>query len=294
MLQGCLLPYEGEGFYLASLSEPLSCVIGAMHANYHSEAGTYVHDMDIVDGGKMAILAGAGPMGLAAINYTLSRNFKKPSFLLVTDVDQKRLDRAAEIIPVSWAKEKGVELLYLNTGKLENPVEEMKKLTGGEGFNDVFVFAPVPVVAEQGDAILAMDGCLNFFAGPSNKDFTARLNLYNVHYAFTHVVGTTGGNTDDMIEALDLMSKGLDPAGLITHIGGLDAVIETTLNLPSIPGGKKLIYTHKKLPLTPLSEFAEKGKNDPLFAGLAKIIGKTKGLWSVEAEAYLLKNAPEI
>jgi hypothetical protein len=96
------------------------------------------------------------------------------------------------------------------------------------------------------------------------------------------------------VEALDCMSKGLDPAGLITHIGGLNAVIDTTLNLPSIPGGKKLIYTHKKLPLTALSDFEEKGKTDPLFAELAWIIAKTKGLWSVEAEDHLLKYAPEI
>jgi hypothetical protein len=74
----------------------------------------------------------------------------------------------------------------------------------------------------------------------------------------------------------------------------LNAVIDTTLNLPKIPGGKKLIYTHKNLQLTPLSNFAEKGKNDPLFAELARIIEKSKGLWSVEAEAYLLAHAPEI
>ena len=30
---GCLLNYTGKGFYPAALAEPLSCVIGAMHAN---------------------------------------------------------------------------------------------------------------------------------------------------------------------------------------------------------------------------------------------------------------------
>jgi hypothetical protein len=29
---------------------------------------------------------------------------------------------------------------------------------------------------------------------------------------------------------------------MITHIGGMDAVIDTTLNFPQMPGGKKLIY----------------------------------------------------
>ncbi len=292
--QDCLLAYNGPGFYPASLAEPLSCVIGAMHANYHTKPGSYIHQMEIVQGGKMAILAGVGPMGLAAINYVVSREDRKPSLLVVTDIAQDRLDRSAEIFPVEWAKEKGIELIYLNTGNVENPVEKLMEVSGGTGYDDVFVFAPVSPVVEQGDKILAHDGCLNFFAGPSNTDFSAKLNFYNVHYAYTHIVGTSGGNNDDMVEALDCMSKGLDPAGLITHVGGLNSVIETTLNLPKIPGGKKLIYTHKNLPLTAISDFEEMGKTEPFYAELAKLVGKTKGLWNVEAEEYLLKNAKEI
>ena len=97
LVQDCLLAYEGPGYYPASLAEPLSCVIGAMHANYHTTPGSYVHKMEIVEGGKMAILAGVGPMGLAAINYVLNREDRKPALLVVTDIDQTRLDRAASI-----------------------------------------------------------------------------------------------------------------------------------------------------------------------------------------------------
>ncbi len=291
--QNCLLAYDGPGFYPASLSEPLSCVIGAMHANYHTTPGSYVHQMEIKQGGKMAILAGVGPMGLAAINYVINRKDRKPSLMVVTDIAQDRLDRAAEIFPPEWAKENGIELIYLNTGGTENPVEALKEISGG-GYDDVFVFAPVAPVVEQADAILAHDGCLNFFAGPSNTEFSAKLNFYNVHYAYTHIVGTSGGNNDDMVEALEVMSKGLDPAGLITHVGGLNAVAETTLNLPNIPGGKKLIYTHKNLPLVAISDFEELGKENPFYAELAKLVAKTKGLWNIEAEEYLLEYAPEI
>jgi len=81
MERNCLLAYHGEGFYPASLAEPLSCVIGAMHANYHITPGSYMHKMEIVDRGKMAILAGVGPMGLAAINYVLHR--RRPSSIIV-------------------------------------------------------------------------------------------------------------------------------------------------------------------------------------------------------------------
>jgi Threonine dehydrogenase and related Zn-dependent dehydrogenases len=290
MEKNCLLAYKGEGYYPASLAEPLSCVIGAMHANYHTTPGSYVHKMEIVEGGKMAILAGVGPMGLAAINYVLRREDRKPSLVVVTDVDQARLDRAATILPVAFALSRGIDLRYINTGKMENPVEELKAISGGTGYDDVFVFAPVKPVVEQGDAILAFDGCLNFFAGPGDPTFNASFNFYNVHYAYTHVVGTSGGNTSDMVEALEMMSKGLDPAGLVTHIGGLDAVAEATNHLPEIPGGKKLIYTHINFPLTAISEFEEKGKTDPVLKNLADICKKNKGLWSVEAESYLLSN----
>lgn len=294
MEQDCLLPYTGKGYYPAALAEPLSCVIGAMHANYHTKPGSYIHQMEIVDGGKLALLAGVGPMGLAAINYVINRKDRKPSLMVVTDIDQKRLDRAAMLFPVQEAAKKGIDLRYVNTGLLKNPVEDLMKQSDGSGFNDVFVFAPVAAVIEQGDAILAFDGCLNFFAGPGNPEFKAPYNFYNVHYNYTHIVGTSGGNNDDMEEALVMMSEGLDPAGLITHIGGLDAVIETTKHLPEIPGGKKLIYTNISMPLTALTEFTEKGKTDPLFMDLAQIIEKSNGLWSIEAEEYLIKNGKPV
>ena len=36
-------------------------------------------------------------------------------------------------------------------------------------------------------------------------------------------MGTTGGNTADMIESLELTAEGrIDPAVMVTHIGGLE------------------------------------------------------------------------
>ena len=291
MEMGCLLVYGGPGYYPASMAEPYSCVVGAMHAHYHIKPGTYVHDREIVDGGKMAILAGVGPMGLAAISYVLNREDRKPSLLVVTDIDKDRLKRAEGLYPPQLAEKKGIELHYVNTRELEDPTAYLKGLNGDEGYNDVFVFAPVAAVIEQADKLLAFDGCLNFFAGPADPEFSARLNFYNVHYAFTHIVGTSGGNTDDIRESLELMEKGMDTSGLITHIGGLDAVPDATLNLPHIPGGKKLIYTHLEMPLTAISEFRELGKQNPLLSDLADICERNGGLWSVEAEELLLSQA---
>jgi L-sorbose 1-phosphate reductase len=294
MEMDCLLPFNGKEFFLASLSEPMSCVIGAFHANYHTRSGSYVHEMGIKEGGNLAILAGVGPMGLAAIDYALHCD-RKPALMVVTDIDQTRLDRAAKLHSPEEAAREGIKLIYVNTSNSATAVQELRSLTGEVGYDDVFVFAPVKPVVEQADQILGFDGCLNFFAGPSNSEFKAEFNFYNVHYAFTHIVGTSGGNTDDMREALQLMSEGrINPAGMITHIGGLDAVIETTRHLPEIPGGKKLIYTHKKFPLVALDHLSEKSNEFPFMAELDKMVKNNEGLWSLEAEKYLMENAPEI
>jgi threonine dehydrogenase-like Zn-dependent dehydrogenase len=289
-----LLKYEGEAFYHASLSEPMSCIVAAFHASYHVTPGTYNHIMGIKDGGNIAILAGVGPMGLGAVDYALHQP-RKPGLLVVTDIDDIRLARAACLFPPENALAEGIKLIYVNTGKIDDPVNHLRQMTAEKGFDDIFVFAPVRQVIEQGDAILGFDGCMNFFAGPTNPQFKAEFNFYNVHYAFTHIVGTSGGNTDDMRESLKLMSEGrINPAVMITHVGGLDAVVETTLNLPQIPGGKKLIYTNISMPLVSLFELGELGKNDPLYAGLNEIVTKNNYIWNLEAERYLLANAKPI
>jgi L-sorbose 1-phosphate reductase len=294
MEMGCLLAYTGDDFFHGSLSEPVSCIAGAFHASYHTTQGSYVHEMEIKKNGTMALLAGVGPMGLGAIDYAIHRDIR-PRRIVVTDIDDARLTRAQEIFSREEAAKNGVELIYVNTGKYADPVSKLMEINQGAGYDDVFVFAPVRPVVEQGDAILGKDGCLNFFAGPSDHNFSASFNFYNVHYASTHIVGTSGGNTDDMIEALDLMArKMIDPAAMVTHIGGLDAYAGTVLHLPGIPGGKKLIYTNISLPLTAISDFEKESANDRIFLDLAKIVRKNNGLWCREAEDCLLENAKAI
>lgn len=288
----CLLEYTGKAYYEASLAEPMSCSIGAFNAAYHTQMGVYTHQMGIKEGGRLAIMAGAGPMGLGALTYALHRDVR-PSMVVVTDVNPDRLARAEELFPVEEAKKIGVELHFVNMNDYEDPVAYLRELSGGNGYDDVFCYAPVAVVIKQSSEILGRDGCLNFFAGPTNNKFSASINFYDVHYNSTHVLGTTGGNTDDMIESLKLTAAGrINPAVMVTHIGGLDSAADTTLNLPKIPGGKKLIYTHLSMPLTALTELRARGEaeNDERLTTLADIVDAHQGLWCPEAEEYLLAN----
>lgn len=285
---GCLLPYHGKAYFEASLAEPMSCCIGAFHACFHTQMGVYQHQMGIRKGGKLALLAAAGPMGLGALTYALHCD-RKPSLIVVTDINADRLARVQRLFS-SEASLCGVKLVCVNTSGVDDPASLLLTYSA-DGFDDVFVFAPVAAVVELASGILGRDGCLNFFAGPTDKKFSAPINFYDVHYNATHVIGTTGGNTDDMRESLAMTEQGiLDPAVMVTHVGGLNCVAETTLHLSQIPGGKKLIYTHIEMPLTAIEDFRSLAATDARFGVLADIVDAHNELWCAAAEQYLLAN----
>ena len=279
-----LIKLDSDCFFKGSLIEPASCVIRGYKANIHLD-DRYMPFTNIRPGGKVAILAGCGPMGLVAIDLALHGDVK-PSLLVVTDLDKDRLARAERIFSPEEAAKDGIKVVFTNA----TDKDTLLSLSDG-GFDDVFVYAPVPAVVELADAILAFDGCLNFFAGPLDKNFSATFNFYNVHYQQHHVAGTSGSNTEDMLDIVRLIGeKRIDPAVMITHIGGMDAAIDTTVRLPQIGGGKKLIYTHIQLPLTAIDDFEKLGQTDPRFRQLHALVQANNGLWSAAAEKYLLEN----
>lgn len=289
----CVIPYEGEAYFHASLSEPVACIISAIKNQYHKGKEEYTHEMGIKEHGSIAVMGGAGPMGLGFLDLLIHTD-KKPKNLAVTDIDDSRINRAKELFPPGEAEESGINLHFINTNE-NDAIKKIMELTSNKGLDDIFVLVPVPALIEQASELLANDGCLNFFAGPANKDFKAKLNFYNVHYSEHHIIGSAGSYTSDMREAMNLIGKGvINPAMMITHVGGLDSAAGAIQHLPSIPGAKKLIYTGVYLPLTALDDFEEKGKTDPLFKELSNIIKKTKGLWSKEAEDYLLTTKESI
>ena len=285
--KGCVLPLKGTYFADASLSEPMSCIIGAFHSSYHTTPYVYEHKMGIKENGTIALLGCAGPMGIGAIEYAINGSIK-PKKVVVVDINDERLSRAESLIPVDEAREKGIELVYINTNGID-AVSTLMSYTDGKGYDDVFVFAAVPTLIEMADDILGNDGCLNFFAGPTRNDFKAQFNFYKVHYESTHIVGTSGGSTGDMLESIELSSKGkINPSFMVTHIGGLNAAPDTILNLPNIPGGKKLIYPHIDMELTAIEDFEKLGENDEFYRELSKICKKNNNVWNEEAERFLL------
>ncbi len=313
MEMGCLLPYGGDAFFKCSLAEPISCIVSAFRSNYHHPFGSHEHEIGIVAGGTMLLLAGCGAMGLGCIDIVCHGPEKRPRRLVVTDIDEARLSRAARMFGLSYAGGRadgpvnGVELHFLNTRDIADPVRALKAYnladeadaanptsTGG-GYDDIFLFAPVPALITQCSDLLGFGGCLNFFAGPTDQHLSAPFNFYNIHYMMHHVVANSGGDVKDMADSVDWIGRGLlHPEVMITHVGGLPSAARATLDLHAVPGGKRLVYTHVDLPMTAIADFAEKGREDPLYRELGRICAANRGLWCKEAEDYLLAHAPKV
>ncbi|TQI68205.1 zinc-binding dehydrogenase [Clostridium sp. KNHs216] len=280
----CLIPIRGESFFQSSLAEPIACVIAGYNRMYHTSDVNHEHTMGVKPQGNLIIFGACGPMGLAAIDYALQLE-NGPALIVAVDVSEERIARAQTVLTVPDNK----QLVFFNAASSSDVVQDLRNLSNGAGYDDVFVYAPVQQLIEQADKVLATDGCLNFFAGPVDRGLSAMINMYNIHYAKTHYVGFTGSTNADLLDAIRLSDEGrINPTVMLTHIGGLNSVIETTLNLPKIPGGKKLIYTQIDLPLTAIEDFRRLSAENPLFGELADACDRANGCWSAEAERILL------
>lgn len=321
MEMGCLLPYDGDAFFMCSLAEPISCIVSAFRTNYHHAFGSHVHEMGVVNGGTMLLMAGCGAMGLGCIDIACHSPENRPRRLVVTDIDDARLARAARIFAVRQGASRpsglegvvaagevnGVEVCFVNTRNMDDPVATLKAFNGGGladaadptstggGYDDIFLFAAVPALITQCSDLLAFGGCLNFFAGPTDQNLSAPFNFYKVHYMNHHIVANSGGDVKDMADSVDWIGRGiLHPEVMITHVGGLDSAFKATLDLHTVPGGKRLVYTHVMMPMTAIADFAEKGASDPFYAELNRICSAHGGLWCKEAEDYLLAHAQRV
>ena len=290
--RGCMIKYRGENFYGGSLVESLGCIIRGFKGFYHTDYETYTRTDGAKKGGKLAILAGAGPMGLGAVE--LAKGYAGCGQVVVTDINAERLAWAAAHCTVEEAKAAGMDLRYIDTSGMEDPVAELKAISDG-GFDDVFVMAPVPALFTMAEQICREDGCVNFFAGPAIHDMQGSLNLYRIHYDGIHVVGTAGSIPEDTVDILNLIDEHrINPGVLVSHILGLKAVPEGIFGMARPSGAKKVCYPSVDIPMVAVSDFAELGKTDPLYRKLDELCSAHGGMWCTEAEEYLLANGPKL
>ena len=292
MERGCLVPYEGDSFFKGSMVESIGCVLRGYKGFYHTDYTDYTRTDGAKLGGKIAILGGAGPMGIAAVE--LATGYAGVSQVVVTDLNDDRLAYAAAKSTPEEAAKHGCDLRYVNTANMQDVEKELIEMSNG-GFDDVFVMVPVPALFTMAEKICREDDCVNFFAGPPIHDMQGSLNLYRVHYDGIHVVGTAGSIPEDTIETIRLIEEQkINPGAIVSHILGLNAVIDTLYAMEKPNGAKKVCYNEIDIPLVAIDELEELGKTNELYAELAKIVKRNGGLWCAEAEKYLLENGPRI
>ena len=278
MEDGCLIPFSNKSYFEGALTEPLSCVLAGFKSNYHKIDQSHRHEYGIKKGGNVLILGGTGPMGLLAVDCAIN-NINTPKNVVITDIDEEKLTRASRLYPGN----EHTQVHFVNTKDVEDQASLLMEVVAGK-YDDVFVYVPVEQLVTVGDAVLNTDGCLNIFAGPSDKEFSARVNFYDVHYRNTHFAGVSGGTVEDYIESLKMIEEGtVDVSKVVTHVLGLEDTGRVIVDQVKIGGGKKLVYPHCKIPFTSLEELMT--SDQPL----AEILSKNDGLWNAEAENYVLE-----
>ena len=71
---------------------------------------------------------------------------------------------------------------------------------------------------------------------------------------------------------------------------GLNDVCESIMQLPQLPGGKKIVYSQKNYPITDVQNFSGGEFEQTLKA----IVERHNGLWSAEAEKFFLLHCADI
>ena len=283
--RGCLLPYDGDSYFAGSLAEALGCCIRGFKGFYHTDYTTYKRTDGAKKKGRIAILGGAGPMGIGCVELAIG--YADVSQVVVTDINQERLDYAEKMCQTDKAD---IDLQFVNTSDADYLIE----ISDG-GFDDVFVMVPVPELFSTAEQICREDGCVNFFAGPPIHDMPGSLNLYRVHYDGIHVVGTAGSIPEDMTDVLQLIEENKINAGaLVSHILGMKAVPDTLYAMEKPNGAKKVCYNELDIPLIAIADLEKYANTDEMYAVLAQIVKKNGGMWCAEAEKYLLAHAPRI
>ncbi|MCE5313479.1 MAG: alcohol dehydrogenase catalytic domain-containing protein [Armatimonadota bacterium] len=281
-----------------SIARPLQIDVGRVHYDYIdyigaksnkvSDAYSKSRDSNLVPGGTAWFIGAAGPMGQMHVQRAAKLK-DGPKKILCTDVDNARLNYLKAGVADS-AKENGVEIVFLNPMEagLDAQNKAIDQMTGGKGFDDIVVLAPVAALITGAVPHLADGGLMNIFAGvPRGTIATIDLSVINMKGA--RFVGSSGSRPQDMIDTLAYTEAGeLPTRDSMAAVGGIDAMADgvKAVKAAKFPG-KTVIFPHIELPLTALTDLDKVLPN--VYAKL-----KDGTFWTPEAEEELLKSKLEI
>jgi len=198
----------GVSYAEAAVTEPLACALNAQ-------------ELVRVGPGDVVVVMGAGPIG--CLHVRLARSLGATTVYLV-DVNADRLAMSAERVSPDAAVD----------ATADDPVDAIRKLTGGRGPTVVVTAAPAGSAQEQAIEMAAPQGRISFFGGLPKDDPYIRCDSNLVHYRELSLVGANGSSPAHNRRALELIARGAVPvADLITHRLPLDdihAAIEAVMS----------------------------------------------------------------
>ena len=116
-----MIPYEGDCFFKGSLVEAIGCVLRGYKGFYHTDYTNYKRTDGAKVGGKIAILGGAGPMGIGAVDLAIG--YAGVGQVVVTDLSLDCREKGSRIARVS-----------ISIAVIEN--REIRKFLDGSGSAD--------------------------------------------------------------------------------------------------------------------------------------------------------------
>ena len=282
------------------VARPVQIDVGKVHYQNHAYIGTTNRHIatayepvrmpsELKPGGTAWFIGAGGPMGQMHVQRAVEMP-NGPKKVLATDIDTARLNSVEERFALVAAR-RGIELRAVNPNEMskEDFHRLLNEFTGGRGFDDIVVLAPVAALIEDAVCNLAEQGLMNIFAGVPIGTI-ASLDLTGVYARQIRFVGSSGSKISDLKDTLDAAESGkLSTNTSVAAIGGIEASWDGMLAVKDgrFPG-KIVIYPQiRGLELTALQDLKDRLPN--VYAKL------TDGMfWNREAEEELLRSMLEV
>lgn len=171
----------------AAMAEPISCTM-------------YGNEKLDVEVGALAVVIGEGAIGLLHAQLLKSRGAET----VVVGLIEERL-KIAEALGVDHV---------INAGK-QDPVEAVRRLSGGRGADVVVVAAGVEQVLRQALMMAGRHGQVLYFA--ANMKESCQMPMDLIHYKELRLVGSYDSTTSHFGKALNAISKGKINAKALIH-----------------------------------------------------------------------------
>jgi L-iditol 2-dehydrogenase len=191
VLNGCVnkIP-DNLSFELASIAEPLACVINGQI-------------LSKIETGDTVLILGAGPIGIL---HSLLAKINGAGKIILADISEERI------------KEAEFTGAYLVDMSKKDVYEEVKNITDGHMADRVIVAVGSKDAQELSLKLVAKRGSINFFGGLPKESPYIQFDSNLLHYGEFFVIGTHGSTPLHNKIAIELLSSGrINAEKLITH-----------------------------------------------------------------------------